>query len=283
MASAELRLAALRARLTSARTANTRAAEAEAVATATAAAVAAGAAPPPGSHKRSAHGLVGEEEADVGPPGNPVGGGDGGRQRRRQRRRRGAGPDGGRSQADGGPAVLGVDATALTMTVSAGAAAAAADAAAAARPAAAGLPLEDRVLLAHERRVAAAVGGRRRQAATAAAAAAAGAGGTPLAPAVAGTVAASDSGGGGSSGGGAEAMPYGSSRPTAAAVARMVAEAADRRARRSAYSRPRASTAESRDETAINESNRAFNARVDRAFGKDTRELREALERGSAL
>lgn len=168
------------------------------------------------------------------------------------------------------------------MTVSAGIAAAAADAAAAARPAAAGLPLEDRVLLAHERRVAAAVGGRRRQAAAAAAAAAVGTSATPPAPSVAGTVAAVDSIGGGG-GGGAAAVPYGSSRPTPAAVARMVAEAADRRARRSAYSRPRASTAESRDETAINESNRAFNARVDRAFGKDTRELREALERGSAL
>ncbi|OSX79569.1 hypothetical protein BU14_0075s0059 [Porphyra umbilicalis] len=200
MDSAELRLAALRSRLTAARTANARAAEAEATAAATAAAVAAGAPPPPAPN-------AGVPRPPPTTPTTPT-------------------------------RMWGT----MTMTTAAAAAAVAGH----------------RLALSHDRRVDAAVragGGRAALVAHGAATATAAVG-----------------------------VPYGTAPPPPPeAVARMVGELAARRAAKKPHSRPRPSRAEATDETAINESNRVFNARVERAFGRDTRELKDALERGSAL
>ena len=65
-------------------------------------------------------------------------------------------------------------------------------------------------------------------------------------------------------------------------IARMVNELDDAAARRKTFSRRRAHN-DDRDVDSINERNAVFNRKVGRAFDKYTVEIRQNLERGTAL
>lgn len=81
----------------------------------------------------------------------------------------------------------------------------------------------------------------------------------------------------------AAALSYGrSSKPSAAGIDRMVAELADGQARKEKFSRRRPFN-EDEDVSYINERNRVFNKKANRAYEKYTLEIKQNIERGTAL
>ena len=73
-----------------------------------------------------------------------------------------------------------------------------------------------------------------------------------------------------------------SEKPTEAAVDRMVAELEEKAARGKKFSRRRTEV-DGADVDYINERNKVFNKKIKRAFDKYTIEIRQNLERGTAL
>ena len=77
-------------------------------------------------------------------------------------------------------------------------------------------------------------------------------------------------------------LPYGvAPAVSAAAVDRMVQELADKKAREGRFSRRR--TWKDKTDDGINDRNAHYNRKIERAFGKATEEIKQNLERGTAL
>eukprot|EP01102_Stenamoeba_stenopodia_P000867 TRINITY_DN10808_c0_g1_i1.p1 TRINITY_DN10808_c0_g1~~TRINITY_DN10808_c0_g1_i1.p1 ORF type:complete len:237 (-),score=92.90 TRINITY_DN10808_c0_g1_i1:84-794(-) len=80
----------------------------------------------------------------------------------------------------------------------------------------------------------------------------------------------------------ADNLKYGESKVSAAAANRMVKELDERAAKRAQYSRRRTHYEEA-DVDYINERNRKYNDKISRAFDKYTGEIKQNLERGTAV
>ena len=77
-------------------------------------------------------------------------------------------------------------------------------------------------------------------------------------------------------------MVHGTHKPSEASVNRMVEDLGQRYAKRGKFSRRRAFDVDA-DIDYVNERNRAFNKKIDRYYGKYTAELKQNLERGTAV
>ena len=80
----------------------------------------------------------------------------------------------------------------------------------------------------------------------------------------------------------ASSMIHGTHKPSEAAVNRMVGDLEQQYAKRSKFSRRRPFDIDA-DIDYINERNRAFNKKIERYYGKYTAEIKQNLERGTAV
>jgi pre-mRNA-splicing factor SYF2 len=77
-------------------------------------------------------------------------------------------------------------------------------------------------------------------------------------------------------------MIHGTHKPSEAAVNRMVEDLGQQYAKRGRFSRRRAFDMDA-DIDYINERNRSFNKKIERYYGKYTAEIKQNLERGTAV
>ena len=77
-------------------------------------------------------------------------------------------------------------------------------------------------------------------------------------------------------------MIHGTHKPSDTAVTRMVEDLEQQYAKRGKFSRRRAFNGDA-DIDYINERNRAFNKKIERYYGKYTAEIKQNLERGTAV